>query len=358
MTTILVLSLLVLVHELGHFLVAKLFGVQVDEFGIGLPPKALTLGKKKGTEYTLNWLPLGGFVRLAGEEHDPTLWEKVNPLVRKKMFWAKPAWQRALVIVAGVVVNLLVGVVLFGVVYTNLGIPKLGPEQVMIVEVAKNSPAEMSNLAVGEVVVRVGEQEIKTASEFTDYVKNHKGESINLYVAKTDSNGRRSDSERVVPVIPRLNPPEGEGALGVAVSDIPLISYEKKPWYTAPYYGAVEGTKEALGWAREFVRIFSHPVELLKNLSGPVAVVKVGQQAASEGWVTMVRFAAIISLNLGIFNILPIPALDGGRLLLVGLERIVGRKRVAKAEKYINAIGMGLLILLLIGVTVKDLWFS
>lgn len=358
MTTILVLSLLVLVHELGHFLVAKLFGVQVDEFGIGLPPKALTLLKKKGTEYTLNWLPLGGFVRLAGEEHDPTLWEKVNPLIRNKMFWAKPAWQRALVIVAGVVVNLLVGVVLFGVVYTNLGIPKLGSEQVMIVEVAKNSPAEMANLAVGEVVVRVGEQEIKTASEFTEYVKNHKGESINLYVAKTDSNGRRSDSERVVPVIPRLNPPEGEGALGVAVSDIPLISYEKKPWFTAPYYGAVEGTKEALGWAREFVRIFSHPVELLKNLSGPVAVVKVGQQAASEGWVTMVRFAAIISLNLGIFNILPIPALDGGRLLLVGLERIVGRKRVARVEKYINAIGMGLLILLLIGVTVKDLWFS
>jgi regulator of sigma E protease len=274
------------------------------------------------------------------------------------MFWAKPAWQRSLVIIAGVVVNLLVGIILFGVVYTKLGIPKLGPEQVMIVEVTKNSPAELADLAVGEVIVRVGDQETKTAGEFTDYIKNHIGESVSLYVAKTDSNGRREDSERVVQVIPRLNPPEGEGALGVAVSSVPTITYEQKPWYAAPYYGAVEGSKEAVGWAREFIRIFSHPVELLKNLSGPVAVVRIGQQAAAEGWITMVRFAAIISLNLGIFNILPIPALDGGRLLLVGLERIVGRKRVARVEKYINAIGMGLLILLLIGVTVKDLWFS
>ena len=101
-----------------------------------------------------------------------------------------------------------------------------------------------------------------------------------------------------------------------------------------------------------------HPAELLKNVSGPVAVVKVGQTAAKEGWVTMMRFAAIISLNLAIFNLLPIPALDGGRLLMIVLEKVVGRKRVVKVERYVNGIGMALLILLLIGVTVKDLFFS
>lgn len=358
MLTILVLSLLVLAHELGHFLIAKLFGVRVEEFGIGLPPKALSIGKKDGTEYTLNWLPLGGFVRLAGEEHDPTLWEKLNPLVRREMFFAKPAWQRSLIIIAGVVVNLLVGILLFSVVYTKLGIPQIAGEQVMIVDVATGSPAELAELKQGEVVVRVGDKEITKAEDFTTYVKDRKGQAISLYVAQVDSSGRRSDSERVVSVVPRLNPPEGEGALGVGVVTAPIVIYEKMPWYAAPYYGAVEGTKEALAWAREFIRIFSHPVELLKNLSGPVAVVKVGQQAAAEGWITMVRFAAIISLNLGIFNILPIPALDGGRLLMVGLEKIVGRKRVARVERYVNAVGMGLLILLLIGVTVKDLWFS
>lgn len=366
MLTILVLSLLVLVHELGHFLLAKLFGVRVEEFGIGLPPKALTIGKKNGTEYTLNWLPLGGFVRLAGEDHPspegfgvagPFL-SKADRLLHPHMFFAKPAWQRSLIIIAGVVVNLLVGILLFSVVYTKLGIPQIAGEQVMIIDVATGSPAELAELRQGEVVVRVGNQEITKAEDFTAHVKDHKGQAISLYVAQVDSNGRRSDSERVVSVVPRLNPPVGEGALGVGVVTAPIVIYEKMPWYTAPYYGAVEGTKEAIAWAREFIRIFSHPVELMKNLSGPVAVVKVGQQAAAEGWITMVRFAAIISLNLGIFNILPIPALDGGRLLLVGLEKIVGRKRVARVERYVNAVGMGLLILLLIGVTVKDLWFS
>ena len=358
MITILVLSVLVLLHELGHFLIAKLFGIGVEEFGIGLPPRALRLFKRKETEYTLNWLPIGGFVRLSGEEHDPTLWEKINPFARSKMFFAKPAWQRALVILAGVMMNFLIGILLFSVVYTKLGTPQLGADQVVIVEVVKNSPAELAGMQVGEGVVRVGEGTIKTANQFTQLVREQRGQMMSLYLAKMDSNGQKMETERIVSVIPRENPPEGEGALGVGVATVPVITYLHKSWYSAPYYGAIEGTKEAIGWSREFLRIFSHPGELLKNLSGPVAVVKVGEQAATEGWITMVRFAGIISLNLAIFNLLPIPALDGGRLLMIGLEKIVGRKRVAKVEKYVNAVGMFLLLALLIGVTVKDLFFN
>ena len=358
MLTILVLSALVLLHELGHFLIAKLFGIHVLEFGIGLPPKALKLFKHKETEYTLNWLPIGGFVRLAGEESDPTLWERINPLTHGHMFFAKPAWQRALVIVAGVAVNFLIGILMFSLVYMKLGIPQFSGEQVMISAVTKDSPAEISGIKVGEVVVRVGETDIATADQFVSLVKDKKGQMISLYVAKVDTNGLKSDRSRVIEVIPRENPPEGEGALGVGVSTVPIITYEKKVWYQAPFYGAVEGMKEAVAWSREFLRIFSHPVELVKNISGPVAVVRVGQQAASEGWVTMARFAGIISLNLAIFNLLPIPALDGGRLVMIVLEKIVGRKRVVKVERYVNGVGMILLIALLIGVTVKDLFFS
>lgn len=358
MLTILVLSALVLLHELGHFLIAKLFGIHVLEFGIGLPPKVLKLFKHKETEYTLNWLPIGGFVRLAGEESDPTLWERINPLTHGHMLFAKPAWQRALVIVAGVAVNFLIGILMFSLVYMKLGIPQFSGEQVMISAVTKDSPAEISGIKVGEVVVRVGETYIATADQFVSLVKDKKGQMISLYVAKVDTNGLKSDSSRVIEVIPRENPPEGEGALGVGVSTVPIITYEKKVWYQAPFYGAVEGMKEAIAWSREFLRIFSHPVELVKNISGPVAVVKVGQQAASEGWVTMARFAGIISLNLAIFNLLPIPALDGGRLVMIVLEKIVGRKRVVKVERYVNGVGMILLIALLIGVTVKDLFFS
>jgi len=358
MLTILVLSILVLLHELGHFLIAKLFGIHVEEFGIGLPPKALKLFKIKETEYTLNWLPIGGFVRLAGEETDPTLWERINPLTHGHMFFAKPAWQRALVILAGVTMNFLIGILMFSVVYSKLGIPQFAGEQVMVTQVVEGSPADLAEIVVGEVVVRVGEIDIKKADDFVNIVKDRKGEMISIYLAKVDANGRKSDSSRVIEVIPRVNPPEGEGALGVGVSTVPIVTYSKKVWYEAPFYGAVEGTKEAIGWSREFLRIFMHPAELLRNMGGPVAVVKVGQQAASEGWVTMARFAGIISLNLAIFNLLPIPALDGGRLLMIGLEKLIGRKRVVKFERYANSIGMMLLFALLIGVTVKDLFFS
>lgn len=358
MLTILVLSVLVLLHEFGHFLIAKLFGIHVLEFGIGLPPKALKLFKYKETEYTLNWLPIGGFVRLAGEDTDPSLWERINPLTHGHMFIAKPAWQRALVVLAGVTMNFLIGILMFSVVYAKLGIPKFAGEQVLVTQVIKGSPADLASIVIGEVLVRVESTDVTSADQFVSLVKDKKGQMISLYVAKMDANGLMSDTSRVVEVIPRENPPEGEGALGIGVSTVPIVTYEMKPWYSAPFYGAIEGTKEAIGWSREFLRIFSHPVELMKNVSGPVAVVKVGQQAARDGWVTMVRFAGIISLNLAIFNLLPIPALDGGRLLMIFLEKVVGRKRVVKFEGYVNAIGMFLLLALLLGVTIKDLFFS
>lgn len=358
MSTIILLSLLVLLHELGHFLIAKLFGIHVLEFGIGLPPKALRIFKRKETEYTLNWLPIGGFVRLAGEDTDPSLWDKINPLTHSHMFFAKPAWQRALVVLAGVSMNFLIGILLFSVIYTRIGIPILNGQQVLVSQVAKGSPAELAEMRAGEVIVRVGDSTITTAEQFIEQVKDKRGQLISIYVAKLDESGRTSESERVIQVIPRENPPAGEGALGVGVSTVPIVTYEKKSWYSAPIYGAIEGTKEALGWSREFGRIFMHPKELMKNLSGPVAVVKVGNQAAKDGLLSLLRFTGIISMNLAIFNLLPVPALDGGRLLMIGLEKIVGRKRVAKVEGYVNTAGMLLLILLLVFVTIKDIFFS
>jgi regulator of sigma E protease len=229
---------------------------------------------------------------------------------------------------------------------------------VVVGSVAKDSPAKLAGIEEGKVFVSVVDSEVKTADDFVSLIKDKKGQLVSIYLAKMDANGRTSDTSTVVNVIPRENPPAGEGALGVSVSTVPIVTYEKKPWYSAPYYGAVEGTKEAWAWTQEFLRIFAHPKELIKNISGPVKVVEVGQKAAKEGWLTLLRFAGIISLNLGIFNLLPVPALDGGRLMMVGLEKVVGRKRVAKYEKYVNAIGMGLLILLLVGVTIKDLFFG
>lgn len=356
MSTIVLLSILILVHELGHYLVAKLFGVKVEEFGIGIPPKALTLFRRWGTEFTLNWLPLGGFVRLYGEDGDLTLVERLNPYERKQTLGAKPAWQRILIMLAGVAMNLVVGVVLFGIIYTKVGVPVVGDERVVVTEVVAGSPAEEAGLAAGDIVRSVNGVKIATSQELVGEVAKAAGRETTLVIGHLESDGRDEGGERVIQVTPRENPPEGEGALGVGIVEVPTTEYERKPWYLAPMYGAVEGVKEAYGWTRVMVSFLLHPKELWQGLSGPVEVVRVGQQQAAEGWIAFLRFGGIISFNLAVFNLLPIPALDGGRIVLVAIERVVGRRRVARAERYINGVGMALLILLMLVVTARDLW--
>lgn len=355
MSTILLLSLLILVHELGHFFAAKKFGVKVEEFGIGIPPKALRLFKKGETEYTLNWLPLGGFVRLYGEDGDVSWWEKLNPLERRRTLGAKPAWQRLIIMAAGVIMNLLTGIILFAIIYTHVGVPVVTEERVVVTEVVSGSPASDAGIAAGDVMVRVGEWEVTDSGRFVELVGEQKGRTVDLYVGQLASDGTVKDGYRVVTVMPRLNPPEGEGALGVGIAEVPIVRYEKKSWYTAPFYGAVEGVKEAYGWTRVMLSFFAHPTELWQGLSGPVEVVKVGQQQAAEGWISFLRFGGIISFNLAVFNMLPLPALDGGRIMLLGLEKVIGRKRVARIEPYVNGVGMIMLLLLMVVVTVRDL---
>ncbi len=356
--TIIVLSLLVLLHELGHFLIAKLFGIKVEEFGIGLPPKAMTITRLGETEYTLNWLPIGGFVRLMGETEDPTLFQRLNPATRSRAFFAKPAWQRTLVLLAGVTMNILIGIVLFSVIYARLGVPQYAGSQVVVADVVRGTPADLAGLKQGDVVTGIADGAATTADQFVRYVNAHKGQLTTFYVAPLLADGTVSPSSKQVQVIPRENPPAGQGALGVSVESLPIVTYKHFPWYQAPFYGTVEGLKETYGWTVMFIGILSHPKELLSNVGGPVKVVQVGSQAVAEGWVALLRFAAIISLNLGIFNLLPIPALDGGRVVMVILEKFIGRKRVAKVEGYVNAVGMGFLILLLVAVTVKDVFFG
>lgn len=354
MVTILLLSLLIILHELGHFLAARKYGVKVEEFGFGLPPKALTITKKGDTEYTLNWLPLGGFVRLLGEDADPTLWEKLNPFERRKSLNAKPAWQRIIIMAAGVTMNFLIGILLFGIIYTVIGLPIEKGSQVYVSQVSPGSPAEQVGLKLNQVITKVGETEITESGEFIDLIKDKKGQSIEMTVVDVKNDGTRGE-ERQVSVIPRVNPPEGQGALGVGVYTVPIIEYEKKPWYTAPFYGTVEGVKEAYGWTKIMLTMLIHPVELWKNLSGPVEVIKVGQEQAKDGWMSFLRFGGIISFNLAVFNLLPFPALDGGRIVMVLLERVIGKKRVNKAEKYINGFGMIVLLLFMAIVTIRDL---
>ncbi|MFH2019668.1 MAG: M50 family metallopeptidase [bacterium] len=362
MIILILLSLLILLHEFGHFLAAKKFGVKVEEFGIGLPPKLVSLGKRGGTEYTLNWLPFGGFVKVLGEDGELTIAEKLNPLLRKQSFSEKPGWQRAIILLAGIIMNFLIGVLLFSVVYSISGVPKYEGEEVVITQVAPGSPAEGAGIKEGDVVMTIEGVNVQTSEAFVKLINEKKGQVVSLSLVEMLADGTLGSDRREVEVTPRVQPPDGEGALGVGIVTLPNTHFERKPWYLAPFYGAVEGVKEAGLWSKEILRGL---VTLGKNLvqgkvpkgiSGPVGIWKMGEKIQQEqGFVASLRFGAILAINLAIFNLLPLPALDGGRLVFIGVEKVWGKKWVRKYEKYVHFAGLILLVLLLVAVTWNDI---
>ncbi|MDP3955571.1 MAG: M50 family metallopeptidase [bacterium] len=342
---LLILSILVFVHELGHFLVAKKAGIKVEEFGFGLPPRVW--GKKVGeTIYSINALPIGGFVRLYGEDEAAKGKKEDN----NRQFLYKSKKIRAAVTVAGVVMNFLLAVVIFSAIYTKIGIPT-ETDQVMVVGVTSGSPAQNADLRENDIVLAVDGQTITASREFIDIAGEKAGSEIVLEVS-------REGQRKSVQVVPRENPPEGEGPLGVAISTLEMKFY---PFWEMPIRGAVQGVKESLAWAGLIVGSLGEMVYQLvvagqvpKDVTGPVGIFQITGQAAQMGWLPVLQLLAIISVNLAIVNILPIPALDGGRLLFIGIEAISGRRVRTKFESYAHQIGMVVLLLLILLVTISD----
>ena len=307
---LLTLSILVLVHELGHFLAARKAGIKVEEFGLGYPPRAWA--KKIGeTVYSLNWIPFGGFVKLFGEE----LGERK---AGKRAFWSKSKKARTVVIIAGVLANFLLSIILFSIVYSSTGIPTK-TDQVIVVAVAENSPAEKLGIREDDILLSVDEQNVRGLEEFIKLVEEKKGQSIELQL-----------KDRSVEITPREDPPEGEGALGVVVSDMEMKKYPL--WEMIPR-GAIEGIREALMWGwLTFTSIAKMLIDWLgkgvapKDVAGPVGIYQITGTVARQGILPTLQFIGIFSINLAVLNILPFPALDGGRLLFVIYE-VIFRKR-------------------------------
>lgn len=334
-----VLSLLVIVHEFGHFWVAKKNGIWVEEFGFGLPPRLF--GKKIGdTLYSVNALPFGGFVRLHGEMTD-------NGVTKPKMaFINKSLWAKTAVIIAGVVMNFLLAIVAFAIVYSFTGIQK-ETNEVKVLNISTNSPAQLAQILVGDIVKKVDGQEVKSVSEFVSIIEDKKGKKVKLEL-----------QDRIVTVTPRLTPPAGEGALGVTITSTETYF---APVWQRPFLGAYHGTKEALFWGKTvfggFVNIFT---ELFhgrspKDVSGPVGVFAVTSEVAKTGILPLINLIGIISVNLAVLNIIPFPALDGGRLLFIIIEAILGKKVAPKVEAVIHSVGMAILLLLILAITIKDI---
>lgn len=336
---LLVLSILVIVHELGHFWVAKRNGIMVEEFGFGLPPRVF--GKKIGeTIYSLNLLPFGGFVKLHGELTDDAITDK------KRAFLYKSKKAKTAVIVAGVVMNFLLAVVAFAIVYSFSGIPR-ETDNVRVLDVVAGSPAQTAGLLQGDVIKKAGNVDVVKTTEFIKLMDEQRGKRVVL----TLENGK------TLTLTPRENPPAGEGPLGVLISNTETYF---PPIWQRPFVGAYYGFKDAIFWGKTvlvgFYNIFADLFQgqTPKDVSGPVGIFAVTSEAAKTGILSLINLIGIISVNLAILNIIPFPALDGGRLLFIFIEAIFGKKIVPKIEATIHTAGMVILLTLILAITISD----
>lgn len=336
---LLVLSVLVIVHELGHFFMARRLGVKVEEFGFGLPPKlvGITVGE---TLYSINLLPFGGFVRLHGEDAEENIQDP------KRSFMGKSKKVRFAIVIAGVVMNFILAIAAFSIVYSFSGVPRQTPN-VKVVEIAVSSPAQVGGLVVGDVIKSVDKMPVSSVAEFVSAVEDKKGKKIVLETEK----GK-------ITLSVRENPPEGEGPLGVVITDTEIYY---PPVYLRPFYGIYYGFKDALFWGKAVILGFWTMASGLikgqvpKDITGPVGIFAVTSEAAKFGILALINFIGILSVNLAILNILPFPALDGGRLLFIAIEKVIGRKVLPKVEAIAHTVGMVILIILILLITAHDI---
>lgn len=342
---LLVLSILVFVHELGHFLVAKLFNIRVDEFAIGFPPKiySKTYGE---TTYAINALPLGGYVKIHGENPEDEL-NSDDTRSFQNVSW----WKQVLVLVAGVTFNIIFAWLLLSLSLmigtskaSTEGVPQeyiYGTQSVVIQSVIPKSPAEIAGLKAGVVIESIQGQPIKQAKDVQAIVQ--QATSSVLVLANTEG---VTSSYTIIP---------NKKAIGVSLAEIASV---RMPIGSALIYGA-QGTYNltlqlASGVFGFFSKLFVGDASW-EEVSGPVGIAKVVGGAGREGFVSVLFVAALISISLAIMNILPFPALDGGRITIALVEGIIRKRLNTKFVNTVNTLGFLLLITLMIVVTVKDI---
>lgn len=360
---ILLLSLLVFVHELGHFVVAVRNGIKAEEFGFGFPPRAIGVVKNdatgkwdvvrgnididtKNTIYSLNWIPFGGFVRMKGEDG-------VEP--GPDSFASKSAWVRIKVLAAGVFMNFVLAWVLISTVLF-IGFPQAVDQdnrpnaenvRVQILAVGKDTPAESMGLKPGDIIVALDGVRMLALDGTREAILSKRGSSIAMTIS-------RSGKEMILSGIPRTEYPEDQGSLGISFAETAMVSYS---WYQAP----VEGLKATYNTTLAILDALGGMVKNLfvgrgagVEMTGPVGIVYLTKQMSDLGIAYLLQFAALLSINLGIFNILPIPALDGGRIFFILIEKLKGSPVSQRIEGGFHQVGFILLLLLMAWVTVKD----
>ena len=350
---ILILVGLILVHEFGHFVVAKLFKIKVEEFGVFFPPRLFSF-KKGETVYSFNALPFGGFVRIYGENHNE---HADDP----RSFAGKPRYVQAAVVVAGVVMNLIFAWLALSAGYMaglpsaadRSGVGEVSDVKTMIVAVLPDSPAARSGVLSEDVVVSVGTaavapQAFATADEVQAFIVEHSEESIILTVVRDGEN-------RVFIARPAEGVVEGRRALGIQLGDVGILTLP-------PHLALLEGARltydMTVGTAQGLAAFVTQIVRGMADfgsVAGPIGIVNLGAGAVTEGFATAAVLTALISINLAIINLVPIPGLDGGRLLIIGIESVLRRPVSQKLTMALTFAGFALLITLMVVVSYHDI---
>jgi regulator of sigma E protease len=345
------LSLLILGHEAGHFFVAKLCGLKVDEFGIGFPPRMVAWRPKNSeTEYSINWLPFGGFVRISGERGE---FEGISPeggsaeaaqqaelsdADKARLFYNQPAWKKSLIVLAGVFMNFILGWLLIAAVFM-IGVP----QTLVISGTEVGSPAAAAGIQAGDII-----KGYTDAQSFINYVDANKGMPITFTII-------RDDKDITLTMTPRVNTPADQGALGVALEE---GGTARENFFSALWDGLQDAA--IISWLTlqafyELLKqIFVH-ASIPADVVGPVGIFSIAEETGKIGLAYLLQFLGIISINLMIVNCIPFPALDGGRFLVVLVEKIKGSPMPYKVEAWINGVGFALLLALMVVLTVRDI---
>ena len=362
-----VLGILVLVHEWGHFVTARKAGMKVDEFGFGLPPRIIGFYKAEDgrwqrvglktketsrTIWSLNWLPLGCFVRIKGEQGEAA--------GDSDSFAGKNVWQRIIVISAGVTMNLILAVVLLSIGFA-LGVPqivddeqslpasvKVRDQKIQIIEVLANSPAAEAGLEVADVITAVDDKTLTKVSQLQDYLAQKADTSVSLSL-------ERKKEPLLIAVTPTVLAETNQVGVGVGLIQTAIVSY---PWYTAGWHGLTETLRMIWTIIFSFFLIIQSLIvshELIGEVYGPIGIATLVGDAARLGFLYILQLTATLSVIIAVINFLPFPALDGGRAFFLFIEALRGKPINAKVENLMHNVGFILLLLLLLLVTLKDI---
>ncbi|MBI5207218.1 MAG: RIP metalloprotease RseP [Candidatus Firestonebacteria bacterium] len=350
---IIILGLVVLAHELGHFFIAKLVGIKVEKFSMGMGPKIF--GIKRGeTEYLLSLLPVGGYVKMAGEEPEEENEDKesdknISEEDKKMKFYNKTVIERAAVIAAGPIMNVILAVFIFTVVFM-VGIPLLAPT---VGDVLKNSAAQEANIQKGDKIIAIGENKIELWEDLTDIIHSNPGKKLTLTLL-------RKDKKIYIDIVPAkekvttiFNEEIEIGLIGITPGKKPEYIIERYNPFTSFIMALNQTYAVTVNMYKALVMMLSRKIKA--EITGPIGIFSIAKEKAESGLSNLWTFVAILSINLGIINLLPFPVLDGGHLVFLLIEKIKGTPVKVKYREIAQQVGAIVLIALTILITYKDI---